>query len=108
MKYSVLLTNDAAVDLEDLYSYLQLHAVDGRAEKVLEEIERTFSHLSQYPERGAIPRELLHLGIREFREIHFKPYRIFYRIVDTTVYIMLISDGRRDMMKLLESRLINK
>jgi toxin ParE1/3/4 len=108
MKYTVLLTNDAAGDLEDLYIYLHSHAIDGRAEKVLDEIEKTFSHLSQFPERGAIPKELHHLGIREFREIHFKPYRIFYRIIDTTVFVMLITDGRRDMMKLLENRLIIK
>jgi toxin ParE1/3/4 len=53
------------------------------------------------------PKELSSLGNREYREIHFKPYRIIYRIVDEYVYIYLITDGRRDMQTLLNRRLLS-
>jgi hypothetical protein len=43
--------------------------------------KEAFSNLSDLPERGADPKELLALGIREHREIFFKPYHIIYRII---------------------------
>ena len=69
-------------------------------------IETALAGLSESPERGAYPKELLALGIREYREIFFKPYRIIYRIVEKNVYILLIVDGRRDMQTLLQRRLL--
>jgi toxin ParE1/3/4 len=63
--------------------------------------------LSEFPERGAFPKELAALGIREYRESFFKPYRIIYRIMDKDVYVLLIVDGRRDMHTLLQRRLLD-
>jgi toxin ParE1/3/4 len=75
--------------------------------KNLGQIERAFPRLSKFPERGAHPKELLALGILEYREIFFKPYRIIYRVVDKNVYVLLIADGRRDMQTLLQRRLLD-
>jgi len=72
----------------------------------LARIETALAGLSDSPERGAYPKELLALGIREYREIFFKPYRIIYRIVENNFYILLIVDGRRDMQALLQRRLL--
>ena len=47
------------------------------------------------------------LGILEYREIFFKPYRIIYRVMDKNVYVLLIADGRRDMQTLLQKRLLD-
>ena len=55
MPFSVLLTDDAARDLEDLFDYIDLHDGSGRAEYVLEQIEKTFNSLSENPFRGASP-----------------------------------------------------
>jgi toxin ParE1/3/4 len=62
--------------------------------------------LSRFPERGSHPRELLGLGIKEYRQTFFKPYRLVYRITDTKVIIYLIVDGRRDMQAVLARRLL--
>ena len=102
MPYAVFLTADAARDLEELYDYVALHDAPWKAERLLERIEKTFSSLSEYPERGVYPKELSALGIREYREIFFKPYRV----IDETVYVLLIADGRRDMQTLLQRRLL--
>jgi len=107
MVFSVYLTDDASADLEDLYEYIETHTVDGRADRVLEKIELAFSRLSIEPERGSFPKELLPLGIREFRELNLKPYRIIYRIIKSNVNILLIADGRRDMQALLQKRLLH-
>ncbi|MCB2186821.1 MAG: type II toxin-antitoxin system RelE/ParE family toxin [Deltaproteobacteria bacterium] len=77
-----------------------------QAEYILGKIERDFYSLSASPHRGACPRELLALGIKEYREIFFKPYRIIYRVVEKQVFAMVIVDGRRDMRTLLERRLL--
>lgn len=106
MLFAVLLTDDAARDLDELYDYIAVYDAPEKADYVLEQIEKAFSSLSEFPERGAYPKELLALGIREYREIFFKPYRIIYRVLGKNVYVLLIVDGRRDMRSLLERRLL--
>lgn len=106
MRYHVFLTDDAAYDLEDLYDYIESHDVPEKADYVLDKIEEVFSSLADNPERGAYPIELLAVGLREYRETYFKPYRIIYRIIAKHAYVMVIADGRRDMQSLLERRLL--
>jgi toxin ParE1/3/4 len=62
--------------------------------------------MAGHPDRGNHPKELLALGIREYRELHFKPYRILYRVIERKMYVYLIADGRRDLQTLLQQRLI--
>ena len=106
MTFQVLLTDDASRDLEELYDYIESHDAPGRAEYVLEQLEQAFSSLSENPGRGAWPKELLAVGLREYREIFFKPYRIIYRVMAEKVYVLVIADGRRDMQSLLQRRLL--
>ena len=73
---------------------------------MLERIERALQGLSEHPQRGNHPRELLDIGIREYREVSFKSYRIIYRVVEDTVYVLVIADGRCDMQTLLQRRLL--
>ena len=106
MPFAVQLTDDAARDLEEIFDYFSRQDAPGRAEHVLERIEKAFQALSALPERGSYPRELLELGIREYREVFFKPYRIIYRVMGDRVYVLVIADGRRDMRALLQRRLL--
>ncbi len=106
MSYSVGMTDDAARDLDELYRYIDRHDVPGKADLVLKKIKKVLVSLSETPERGVYPRELLDLGIREYREVFFKPYRIIYRVIGDGVFVLLIADGRRDMQSLLQRRLL--
>ena len=106
MAFAVLLTRHATRDLEELYDYVARHDAPGKAEHVLKRIEEALGSLSGSPQRGAYPRELLAMGIREYREVFFKPYRIIYKVVGTNVYVLLIADGRRDLQTLLQRRLL--
>ena len=106
MSFQVFLTDDAARDLEDLYEYIELHDGPAKADHVLEQIEKAFTSLSENPHRGTYPKELLAIGLREYREIFFKPYRIIYRLSAEKVYVLVIADGRRDMQALLQRRLL--
>tara|TARA_B110000967_G_scaffold195940_1_gene225983 strand:+ start:143 stop:469 length:327 start_codon:yes stop_codon:yes gene_type:complete len=106
MNYQVFLTDDAACDLEELFDYIEDYDTLEKADYVVDKIEEAFSSLSDNPERGAYPKELLAVGLREYREVYFKPYRIIYRIIAQHVYVMVIADGRRDMQILLQRRLL--
>lgn len=106
MPFEVLMTEDATRDLEEIYDYIAQHDTQNRADHVLENIEEALVSLSESPMRGVYPPELVELGIREYREIFFKPYRIIYRIMKTSVYVLLVVDGRRDMQTLLSRRLL--
>ncbi len=106
MSFKVLLTDAAAGDLEEIYDYIATHHSPRRAEVVLNKMEGVFGRLSESPNRGSRPKELIAVGIREYRQVFFKPYRIIYRVIDTNVYIFLIADGRRDMQSILERRLL--
>ena len=107
MAFQVFLTDDASRDLEELCDYIESHDVPEKADYVLDQIEKVFSSLSENPERGAYPKELLAVGLREYREIFFKPYRIIYRVMAENIYVMVIVDGRRDMQTLLQRRLLS-
>ncbi|MCZ6804694.1 MAG: type II toxin-antitoxin system RelE/ParE family toxin [Proteobacteria bacterium] len=106
MPYKVLLTDDAVRDLEELYDYIFEHDSHDSDDYVLDKIEKAFISLSELPDRGSYPKELTELGIHDYREIHFKPYRIIYRRIGKSVYVYLITDGRRDMYTLLNQRLL--
>ena len=106
MVFGVVLTDDAARDLEEIYDYLDRPASPARADHVLERIEEAFQGLSEHPERRSYPGELLDVGIRQYREVFFGPYRIVYRVIEDTVYVFVIADGRRDMQSLLQRRLL--
>ena len=106
MPLEVHLTRDAVHDLEEIDEYTGRHDGPGRASHVLNRIERAFASLGDHPYRGRHPRELIEIGVREYREVFFKPYRIIYRVTGDGVYVLLIADGGRDMQTLLQRRLL--
>ena len=105
MAFEVLLTEDAARDLEEIYDYIAEHDAPAKADYVLTRLEKVVESLARFPMRGSFPHELVALGIREYRETYFKPYRVIYRAVGPAVYVYLVADGRRDMQALLLRRL---
>jgi len=106
MRYEVLLTENAYYDLDEIYDYIAQHDHPTNADYVLSSMESAIESLATFPERGSFPKELLQLGIREYRQVFFKPYRVIYKVIGSLVYIMLVTDGRRDMETLLTRRLL--
>ena len=105
-RHEVFLTQDAEDDLSGIYEYIRKHDSEEKADYVLERIEALLQSLQTFPERGAYPAELSALGIREYRQTYFKPYRMVYRVIGNRVYVYLIADGRRDMRAMLERRFL--
>jgi len=106
MRVEVLLTENAERDLEDIHSYIAQFDSPKNADHVLDRLLEVAETLAAFPERGSQPKELRSLGIQEYRQVFFKPYRVIYRVLGERVVIYLIADGRRDMQTLLSRRLL--
>lgn len=103
-RYEVLLTQAAEQDLESIHDYIAEFDCVANANYVLDQLMEIVEGLAQFPERGNYPKELAALGIKEYRQTAFKPYRLIYRVVGRQVVIYLIIDGRRDMQSALARR----
>ena len=106
MKCNVYIISDAEEDLWDIYKYVSLSDSIEKAEYLIKKLEETCLYLLESLNRGHIPPELERIGVMEYKEIHFKPYRIIYQVIKSNVYIHCILDGRRELQELLERRLI--
>ena len=106
VKYEVLLTEGAEQDLEAIHDYICEFDCVENANYVLDQLLEVIESLSRLPARGTYPKELVALGIKEYRQTAFKPFRVIYRILDDQVIVYLIADGRRDMQSILARRLL--
>lgn len=105
-RFEVLLTEGAEQDLESIHDYISDFDCVANANYVLDELIDVVENLSKFPERGSYPKELVSLGIKEYRQTFFKPYRVICRVTGSQVIIYLIADGRRDMQSVLVRRLL--
>ena len=105
-KYEVMLTEGAEQDIESIYDYIAEFDSKTNANYVLDRLLEVVESLAVFPDRGTYPKELLALGIRDYRQTAFKPYRVIYRVIAQKVYVYVIADGRRDMQSLLARRLL--
>lgn len=104
--YRVRLTEEAENDLVDLFDYIARKDLVENAYSVLDQLETLIKSLDRSPQRGHYPPELAVRGIKDYKEVYFKPYRVVYEIIGSTVVILGCFDGRRDMQSLLERRLL--
>lgn len=104
-KYKVEWASAAEVDLKQIINY-RAEDSPGNALEVLRKIKQKSSGLYTLPERGRIIPELQAHGINIYRELIEGPWRIVYRITETTVYVLSIIDSRQNVEDLLLNRLI--
>jgi toxin ParE1/3/4 len=106
MKRPVIISEPALLDLLDINDYYLVEVDDKTAAKIIDRLEAAVNSLADFTERGSIPKELLTLGIRQYRQVIIKPYRIIYEQLPETIIVHAILDGRRDMETLLTQRLV--
>ncbi|MHB1686611.1 MAG: type II toxin-antitoxin system RelE/ParE family toxin [Ignavibacteriaceae bacterium] len=93
-------------DLFEIYKFVYSNDSEENAERLYDKLYQKCLTLQEIPEKGHIPPELRLLEIEDFLEVHYKPYRIIYQIIKEEVFIYCILDGRREIQKLLQERLI--
>ncbi len=106
MATEVRLTAEAEEDFFDLWRYVAEYDPPLKADRLLDHLEAACISLSKTPNKGHVPKELRRIDVLDFKEIHYKPYRIVYELEDGRVLIHAVLDGRRDMETLLRNRLL--
>lgn len=106
VKFAVEITEAAEVDLNQIISAVTERSSTQTAERILEALLDCVLTLETFPDRGSAPGELASLGIKDFRQLIVQTYRIIYRVLGKRVFVLVIADGRQDMQRLLERRLL--
>jgi toxin ParE1/3/4 len=90
-KYQVNLTEQAQNDLERIFYYIAADSLNNAMNFVLELEEKVYS-LETFPNRHPLIRENEFFGT-DYRHLIYKKYRIVYRIIDNSVFILRIIHG---------------
>jgi len=70
--FEVLLTEGAEQDLESIHDDLCEFDCVANANRVLDQLMKVVEGLAPFPEHGSHPKELVALGIKEYRQTSFK------------------------------------
>ena len=105
--FRVAWTREAVRDLVDIAAYI---AVDSpqNARRLLKKLRKRAGTLETAPRRGRVVPELSSFGIRTFRVLVAKPYRVIYRMTEDTVFVLAVLDARRDLQDVLLERLLRR
>jgi toxin ParE1/3/4 len=106
MAFRVRLTKYAEADLLAIYEWIAANDDVASADHVLDNLEAACLQLETMPERGHVPAELERVQVMEYREVHWKPYRVIYQVSGKEVYVLAVLDGRQDLEDLLLRRLL--
>jgi len=104
-KYKILWTNTATLDLEEIIDYISEESIQ-TARKILIKIKEKINVISNLPKKGRIIPELRDFNITKYREFIIKPWRIFYKIEDNTIYILSVIDSRRNVEDIILNRFL--
>jgi len=101
--HPVYWSNAGRADLVEIVEYIAQDSPQ-TALKVLEALEKETKKLSRFPNNGRIIPELKKHNVYKYREFIHAPWRIFYKIEETNVFILAVIDGRRNVEDLLLTR----
>jgi toxin ParE1/3/4 len=107
-RFAVRLTLSARQDLDSIHDYLMERGSPAIADDFLETVLDKIASLERYPRRGPIPAEVETLGVREIRQVLVGTYRLIYRVRASTVSVIAVADGGRNMQTFLEKRLLGR
>ncbi|MGB3225616.1 MAG: type II toxin-antitoxin system RelE/ParE family toxin [Desulforhopalus sp.] len=104
-KYQVKWAAVTQSDLKQIIDYIEPES-PGNALQLLGKIKQKAFDLCTLPDRARIVPELKDQGIHIYREIILHPWRIIYRISDTTVFVLSVIDSRRNVEDVLLNRFV--
>ena len=106
-KYQVSWAAAAQNDLKQIIDYIAIDS-PGNAVQILKKIKQKVSGLYAMPDCGRIVPELKEQGIHIYREMIIAPWRVIYRISDSTVFVLSVIDSRRNIEDILLDRFVKK
>ncbi len=103
--YSVIWTNSAKYDLENIIEYIKIASISN-AKEIFFEITEKCNNLYYFPIKCKIVPELQQIEIVKYREVIYKKWRVIYKIDNQKVYILIVVDASRNVEDLLFQRLL--
>ena len=92
-KYEVNITKHAQEDLEQIFYYIAADSVENASKFIVELEEKVYS-LEHLPKRNPLITENIFFGT-DYRHLIHKKYRIIYRILKNSVFILRIIHGAK-------------
>ena len=102
----IFLTQGAESDLRAIYDYMRAQRGADEAATLVGRLSDKLKTLVDFPERGAIVRELATMTQDNVRQLSLPPYRLVYLVDRDRIFVLLVADGRRDLRALLQTRLL--
>ncbi len=103
--YAVKWTKTAQDDLLQIIHYLKQHSPQASA-SVYAHIKEKAIELERFAEHGRIVPELQSQGVFHCRELIVTHWRLIYKIIGNTVFVLAVLDARRNLEDLLLQRLL--
>jgi plasmid stabilization system protein ParE len=92
----IVWSDDAESMLDEIVTFVAEDSPKN-ALAVLNRIRTRVDGLSQSPQGGRYVPELLEFGIRTYREVIVKPWRVICRASEKAIHILIVIDGRRNV-----------
>ncbi len=92
-KYLVNITQQAQDDLEQIFYYIADDSINNATNFILQ-LEKKVCSLEDFPDRNPFIPENDFFGT-DYRHLIYKKYRIVYRIVEKSVFILRIFHGAK-------------
>ena len=106
MKLRVVILKSAEADLMDLKSYILKNWNKSTWQKTYGNIKATIANIQDFPQQGKVPEELASVHSSQYRQVLSGMNRIIYEVRESTIFIHIICDSRRDLVPILHNRLI--
>jgi plasmid stabilization system protein ParE len=94
MAFKTILSYAASTDLEIIVEYYY-ELNKNTAKKYYKNILNNVKRLRDFPKIGRIVPEFEDIFYDKYREINYGNFRIIYKIVENTIVVVRIIDGRR-------------
>jgi plasmid stabilization system protein ParE len=98
--YKVRITSTAFRDIDRIADYHLMRVGPNSAEAITDKLLDTISLLADSPFLGTLHSDPF-LAERDYRKLLCKDYVCIYRVVDDTVFVYRVVNGRMDYPKLL-------
>ena len=102
--FNVIWAGSAVQDLENIIAYIAEDS-PSNARKILSKIKKSVSDLYHSPHRGRFMPELQSQGVLLYRELIIAPWRITYRVSESTVLVLSVFDSRQNVEDILLKKL---
>ncbi len=102
--FNVIWAGSAVLDLENIIAYIAEDS-PSNARKILSKIKKSVSDLYHSPHRGRFMPELQSQGVLLYRELIIAPWRIMYRVSESTVLVLSVFDSRQNVEDILLKKL---